>query len=403
MPTPIQRRTFLTTTLAATSLSGVAATLADESPESGGPVLFGKPQVSGPAGESICILQGLRGPATGFVEFAVGDEPLRRVDAESAGLLPYDGHSLKFRLPPLKPAATVRYRVTAVPIDFRNAYEIVRGEAEQGEEHSFRTLDPEANETNFVVWNDTHENLETIRALHDRTAELKPDFLLWNGDQTNDIYDPGKMTEQFLSPAGLAVATEWPLAYVRGNHDVRGPAARHLANFTGTPDDRYYYAFRSGPVAALVMDTGEDKPDDHPVFGGLAAFEPMRERQTAWLKETIAEPWFRDAPFKLLFCHIPLWWSDEVTDVGHWRFSKVCRDAWLPTLQDAGVNLIVSGHTHDHAYLPPGKDRPIGQLIGGAPRPQYATILQGTANDKELVLRMTSLDGHPLHEVKLNA
>ena len=35
---------------------------------------------------------------------------------------------------------------------------------------------------------------------------------------------------------------------------------------------QFYYAFRSGPLAALVMDTGEDKPDDSPHFGGMVAF-----------------------------------------------------------------------------------------------------------------------------------
>ena len=52
--------------------------------------------------------------------------------------------------------------------------------------------------------------------------------------------------------AGLAatcpVAARWPLAYARGNHDVRGPAARSLSRFTGTPDDRS--ASRSWPATA---------------------------------------------------------------------------------------------------------------------------------------------------------
>ena len=147
---------------------------------------------------------------------------------------------------------------------------------------------------------------ETLKALHERTTALKPDFLLWNGDQSNDVHFEKDMAGQFLTPAGLAIAERWPLAYVRGNHDVRGPAARSLPRFTGTPDDRFYYAFRSGPLAALVMDTGEDKPDDSPYFGGMAAFQPMQRRQAEWLQGGRKEPWFREAPFKVLFCHIPL-------------------------------------------------------------------------------------------------
>jgi hypothetical protein len=109
---------------------------------------------------------------------------------------------------------------------------------------------------------------------------------------------------------------------VRGNHDVRGPAARHLPEFTGTPDDRFYYAFRSGPLAALVMDTGEDKPDDSQYFGGMAAFQRMQRQQTEWLKSTVKEPWFRNAPFKVLFCHIPLWFIRDIFPT-HQRWNSI--------------------------------------------------------------------------------
>jgi predicted phosphodiesterase len=297
----------------------------------------------------------------------------------------------------------VSYRVTARTIEFKNAYNIVQGKPETSATKTFRTLDPAAREAKFIVWNDTHENLETIRALHEQTHEFGPDFLLWNGDQTNDVYDQAKMTNQYLAPAGLELAGKWPLAYARGNHDVRGPAARHLPEFTGTPDDRFYYGFRSGPLAALVMDTGEDKPDDHPVFAGLAGFAAMRERQTKWLAATIREPWFREAPFRVLFCHIPLWWTDEKSNPGYFLFAKPCREAWLPLLIEGKVQLVVSGHTHRASWLPSTADQPIPQLIGGGPRPAGATIMHGTANAQELKLHMRSLTGETLQEVTIAA
>ncbi|MBX3441973.1 MAG: metallophosphoesterase [Planctomyces sp.] len=402
----MQRRSFLKSTLAAgagvSALSLQAA--AEDAPQTAtGSVFSGKAVVCGPAPDSLTILQPVHGPATGFLEIAVAGGPFQRIEAEAAGLLPYAQHVLKFRLPPVPGGVELRYRVTARPVDFQNAYKILPGEPEAIEPVAIRTLDPASASTRFHIWNDTHENLETLQLLHARTAEARPDFLVWNGDQTNDIYDETLMTGQFLAPGGLPIAAEWPLAYARGNHDVRGPAARKLAEFTGSPDDRYYCAFRSGPVAVLVMDTGEDKPDDHPVFGGLAAFEPMRRRQQAWLAETIQAAWFSEAPFKVLCCHIPLWWKDEVTDVGHWRFSRVCRDAWLPLLVEGGVQLVVSGHTHEPAWLPPGAERPIGQLIGGAPRPQQATLIEGVADDSRLTLTMRRLDGRALETVELTA
>jgi hypothetical protein len=409
----MQRRSFLSTGLVAgLGISATASSLAaapgeaNDSQESQRPasVFAGPAVVSGPAAESITILQPVRGPAAGFLEYAVGEgSDFERIVAEQAGLLPLESFVLKFRLPPLPAGQPVRYRVTARTIEFKNAYNIVQGKPETSASQTFRTLDPAARETKFIVWNDTHENLETIRALHQQTHEYRPDFLLWNGDQTNDVYDQAKMTNQYLAPAGLELAGQWPLAYARGNHDVRGPAARHLPEFTGTPDDRFYYGFRSGPLAALVMDTGEDKPDDHPVFAGLAGFAAMRERQTKWLAATIREPWFQQAPFRVLFCHIPLWWTDETSNPGYFLFAKPCREAWLPLLVAGKVQLVVSGHTHRATWLPSGADRPIPQLIGGGPRPTGATIMHGTANAQKLQLHMRSLTGETLQEMTIAA
>jgi acid phosphatase type 7 len=372
-----------------------------------GPVFKGSPVVSGPGGEAICILQPLQRHATGYLEFAVGAEPFRRVDADQAGLMPFAEHVLKFRLPPLPAGKAVRYRLRARSVGWVKVRQFYHGEMKFGEwqhspEYSFRTLDAGAAQTTFAVWNDTHENSETLKSLHRLTTGLQPDFLLWNGDQSNDVHFERDMAEQFLSPAGLTVAERWPLAYVRGNHDVRGPGARSLAQFTGTPTDQFYYAFRSGPMAALVMDTGEDAPDESPQFGGMAAFQPMQRRQAEWLKNVVKEAWFREAPFKVLFCHIPLWFTRDIFPTHkRWECHHFCRELWLPTLLAAGVKLVISGHTHDSRWMPAKAGQPIAQMIGGGPQPGFATFIQGTATREQLRIKMSKLDGTVLREVNL--
>jgi hypothetical protein len=317
-------------------------------------------------------------------------------------------HVLKFRLPPLPPGKSVKYRVVAHTIGWvkvRQFYHgnMMAGKPQTSEERSFRTLDPNAETTTFAVWNDTHENDETIAALHALTGPVKPDFMLWNGDQSNDCHFERDMPGQFLAPSGLAVADRWPLAYVRGNHECRGPAAWSLPKFTGSPDDKFYYGFRSGPLAALAMDTGEDKSDDSPYFGGTAAYAAMQQRQAEWLKEVVKEEWFRSAPHKVLFCHIPLWFRHprlpNISFDGH----KLCRKLWAPTLIEAGVKLVVSGHTHDYVWMPESESQPIAQLVGGAPAPAYATFITGTADRKELRLKMMKLDGTIIAEPTIPA
>jgi hypothetical protein len=374
-----------------------------------GPVFTGSPVVSGPAPNAITILQPLQRHATGYLEFAVEDEAWRRVDAEQAGLLPLAEHVLKFRLPPLPAGKTVRYRFAARTAGWVKVRQFYHGELKFGEpqispEYSFRTLATDADSTTIAVWNDTHENTETLKSLHGLTATLKPDLLLWNGDQSNDVHFERDMPGQFLTPAGLSIAERWPLAYARGNHDVRGPAARSLADFTGTPGDRFYYGFRSGPLAALVMDTGEDKPDDSPVFGGMAAFQKMQRRQAEWLDTVVKESWFRDAPHKVLFCHIPLWFTRDIFPTQRrWECHSFCRGLWASKLAAAGVKLVVSGHTHADRWMPAKEGQPIAQLIGGGPQPRSATFIQLTATREALTLKMTKLDGTVLADATLRA
>src|SRR5436190_1685225 len=350
-----------------------------------GPIFAGSPVVAGPAPESITILQPLQRDATGFLEFAVEDGAWQQVDAEQAGMLPLAQHVLKFRVPPLPPGKSVRYRITARTMGWVKVKQFYHGDVKFGEpvtsaEYRFRTLDPGASSTTIAVWNDTHENSETLKTLQGLTATLKPDLLLWNGDQSNDVHFERDMAGQFRTPAGLSIAERWPLAYARGNHDVRGPAARSLAHFTGTPDDRFYYGFRSGPLAVLVMDTGEDKPDDSDVFGGTVAFQKMQERQARWLDTVVKEAWFRKAPHKVLFCHIPLWFTRDIFPTQQrWECHDVCRNLWAPKLAAAGVKLVISGHTHDHRWMPAREGQPIAPLIGGGPQPRLATFLSVTA------------------------
>lgn len=373
-----------------------------------GPVFNGTPVVSGPAGDALAILQPVARLATGYLEFAVEDGAWQRVVDDAAGLVPLSEHVLKFRLPPLPPGQMVKYRVVARPAGWIKVRQFYHGEFKVGApqtspERQFRVLDPAADTTGFAIWNDTHENAETLKALDALTSPLQPDFLLWNGDQSNDVHFERDMAGQFLNPAGLAIADRWPLAYVRGNHDVRGPAARALPGFTGTPGDRYFYGFRSGPLAALVMDTGEDKPDDSPHLSGMGAFQKMQREQAEWLTTVVKKPWFRDAPHKVLFCHIPIWFNHPKLPNNSFSGARYCRDLWLPTLVEAGVKLVVSGHTHDFLWMPATEGQPIAQLIGGAPQPKFATLIHGTANRQTLTLKMTDLDGTLLANVVLNS
>jgi 3',5'-cyclic AMP phosphodiesterase CpdA len=131
--------------------------------------------------------------------------------------------------------------------------------------------------------------------------------LVWNGDT------PAVAFNLPADPPRVLLKQDWAstrqLLFVPGNHDVRGACARDIRDCLAAGPEAalpYNVAWRYGPLALLTLDTGEDKPDAHPVFAGTAAYEPYRARQAAWLREALTRPEIASAPFKVAFCHIPL-------------------------------------------------------------------------------------------------
>ena len=315
--------------------------------------------------------------------------------ADPFGFVPQGERVLRVGLEGLKPGTVGRVRAHTVAAD--------DGETVTGEWKRFQTLDPAAGETRFVMWNDTHVFDETIQALHQVTPAA--DFFVWNGDTCNDWTREELLVPTLLNPGGCDISLNRPLLVAYGNHDVRGAHAFKMPGVVATPGGRPFYAFRSGPVAVICLHTGEDKPDDHPSFRGRVAFDVLRAEQARWLAQIIRRPEFRDAPYRLVFCHIPLRWRDErVQDYakdGFDRHSGRSRAVWHESLVAWKAQVILSGHTHQPAWLPPTEEFPYGQLIGGGPQPARATWVEGFADSSQLELKVTNLAGEALHAVTL--
>ena len=230
--------------------------------------------------------------------------------------------------------------------------------------------------------------------------------MVWNGDTCNDWTRDDLLDPTLLNPGNCDITDKRPLFITWGNHDSRGAHAFQMPGVVATPEGRPFYAFRSGPVAVICMHTGEDKPDDHPSFKGRVAFDALRQEQAEWLSETIRQPGFRDAPYRLVFCHIPLRWRDEspqdYSKTGFDRHSGRSRAAWHQSLVEWKTQVILSGHTHRHYWMPPTDAFPYGQLIGGGPKLHQATWIDGQADASALRLRVNNLEGEVLHDVEIS-
>lgn len=329
----------------------------------------------------------------GRIEWQADDGGAGEASTDGFGFVPQGQKILRVRAAGLKAGRTYRVRSVTVAAD--------DGETETSPWKTFRTLDPAAATTSFVVWNDTHVNNPTIQQLHDQTPAA--DFLLWNGDTCNDWKSEELLVPTLLHPGQRDISLGRPLLLVWGNHDVRGKHAYAMPGMVATPSGRPFYAFRSGPVACICLHTGEDKPDAHPSFGGRVAFDRLRREQAAWLAEIIRRPEISAAPYRVVFCHIPLRWVDEgpqdYAGGGFDRHSGRSRVAWHEQLVAWKAQIIISGHTHRTTWMPPTAEFPYGQLIGGGPTPQAATWMEARADAHQLRLVVRGLGGDVKHEV----
>ena len=57
------------------------------------------------------------------------------------------------------------------------------------------------------------------------------------------------------------------------------------------------------------------------------------------------------------------------------------------------AQVVVSGHAHQPAWVPASDAFPYAQLIGGGPKPENATWIDGQAGPGGLRLVMRKLDG----------
>lgn len=258
-------------------------------------------------------------------------------------------HSVK--VTGLQPGTQYVYRICGKRIaDDNNAYFMKYGSEKASKaKNKVRTLDHGADSCRFAIVSDIHGRDEHFKALTKGLKAQNLDFFVVNGDLVSEIYDIDKATRNAVDPVQPLVAN-LPYFYVRGNHEGRGHSHYKLSEiFPMRERDGWYYTFRQGPVAFIVLDAGEDKPDSDVEYGDLAEYDPYRQAQLEWLKEAVKRPEVVSAPIKICLMHIPAY-KDNTT----WYAQSWANENFVPVLNDAGVKAMFSGHIHKHLIVQAG-------------------------------------------------
>ncbi|MDD3490131.1 MAG: metallophosphoesterase [Paludibacter sp.] len=295
-----------------------------------------------------------------YVQYGKSPEALNSVFTSKHGQIDANVPVQKIRLSGLEPGTKYYYRVVSKEIKVYQAYKIVYGDSVVSTIRSFVTPHREISKFSFLAFNDVHSRPAFMSDVYQRNNDVS--FVCFNGDMLDDIYTRDEIIRDFAAPAAASFAGSIPFVYTRGNHETRGPAARELSNFVETPNNQYYYSFSIGNTIFMVLDTGEDKPDTHAVYAGLADYDRYRTEQAEWIKRVVASREWKKAKHRIVCGHIPASSSND-----GWHGSKEIATKFLPLLNKAKVDLYLAGHTHEPVLEKSGADHNFTMVVGGGP------------------------------------
>lgn len=403
----MQRRSFigniskagLLGALAATPAAGMARQLRQLSPRpEEGHIFLAKPYLQSPAPDSMSIMWITNKLCYSWVEYGEGDKLDMKAHETKDGLVSAYNRVNCVKLETLKPATRYSYKVVSKEITDFQPYKLSYGETISSDVFSFTTPDPNADTASWLVMNDIHDRPGSFPHLLNLNGTDPYDFVFFNGDMFDYQTNEQQIIDHMLAPCIESFASKKPFLFVRGNHETRGKFARELQSYFSNIDNQYYFSFQAGPAFNIVLDTGEDKEDTHPVYAGIVDFDGYRRKQAHWLEKQMQSAAFKKAKFRVVMMHIPHYYS------GDWHGPMHCRELFAPLFDKYKIDLFIAGHTHKYGVFDPvaGKHSyPI--IIGGGPKEGNRTLIKVKADKKVLQLSMLKDDGTEVGKYVVNS
>jgi acid phosphatase type 7 len=277
--------------------------------------------------------------------------------------------------------------------------------------YRFKSLNPCSKTLKVALFNDIHNNDNTLAALmkyvnpSDFECSVLMGDCLADPSAENGGFNVFRTLNAFVR---LLDGASKPIVFVRGNHETRNSFSHQLALLFDLPnltneqswaEQQWQFTLRAGPLFFIAMDAGEDEDGlDRPEcrYKQPEFWKGVRQREAGWLKNTIAVNPGKNAPWRVFISHIPLYNDNE------W-YSKSSRGYWESLLSGANLDLMLAGHDHAWKLLP--KDNKKKQqwpvLIGGGPSLEEGTVMLLSADKRKLTIRLLGAkDGRLLTEFK---
>ena len=298
-------------------------------------------------------------PGISYVEMATDStdhfysKTRKRYYAAEAGrrILTDSVHCVRIR--GLKPDSKYRYRVVTQALkDWCNDDWVTLGglawsDVWKKKPYEFKTYPEKPREITFLVLNDIHERPQFMKELCKNVDLKKLDFVLLNGDMSNRIRSQKHIRDAYLDTCVSMFATDVPLFFNRGNHELRGEFADYLNRYFPTNNGKYYRLQHVAGVDFLFIDSGEDKPDADLEYCGIVECDQYREEQERWLRSLQEEKKIGKYPI-VVFSHMP-------PTLKNWHGPLHMQETLTPELNKMNVSVMLSGHLHRFDYQEPNE------------------------------------------------
>ena len=295
----------------------------------------------------------------------------------------------RIRLDSLEPGQRYYYRVCAQEIVNYQSYSKTFGETARTPFYSFRM--PSASDKDFtaVIFNDLHENREVMAAFGKLLRGMKYDFAMFNGDCLTEPANREQAMHNIAEACRMVDAANHLTFFIRGNHEIRNAYSAGMHSLIGYQEGKTYGAFSWGDTRFVMLDCGEDKPDDHWVYYGLNDFTGLRREQVDFLRQELKSKAFKKADRRILINHIPIWNNSD-------KFAP-CTELWAPLLKKASFDLNVCAHVHSYGFWTAGaEDNPCPVVRGGGPSMKKATMIVLEKRGDELTMRAVDTAGRTI-------
>jgi endonuclease/exonuclease/phosphatase family metal-dependent hydrolase len=353
------------------------------------------PYLQNPGTNEMTVMWLTNVPARSWVEYGTDPDNMIRARAFLEGEMMANNKINSIRLTGLEPGTKYFYRVVSQEITRYSSYYKEFGDTVMSDIKSFTTWSDDKKDFRVIVYNDLHSNMQIFNKLHTLVEDKPYDLVIFNGDCFDDVEKENDILGRLQTYNARIKSDEVPSIYIRGNHETRGEYSLYLWDYLGRMGGRSYSAFSMGDTRFVLLDCGEDKPDEHWVYYDMNDFTRHRLDQAEFLEKELKSNEFEKANKRILIHHIPIFGRKPGS------FSP-CSDLWIPVLEKAPFNVSLNAHTHRHQVIEKGEDRnnfPV--IIGGSSIDPNGTVMVLEKKGDKLRLEVINADGEKLLDKEL--